>query len=201
MVDRAGRTGPPTLVLASASPQRAALLARLGLAPQIRPADIDETPQAGEDPTALVLRLACTKVRTVGRGTADEVVLAADTEVVLDATVLGKPRDDDDAVALLRRLRGTEHRVVTGLAALRGTTLVTDAVTTRVRFRALTDTEVAWYVATGEPRGRAGAYALQGAGAALVDHLDGSDTNVIGLPLAATVQLLRRVGLDPLAGP
>lgn len=191
----------PHLVLASGSPRRADLLARLGLHPEIRPAAVDETPLAGEPPLALVVRLADAKALAVQRPVADEVVLAADTMVVLDDEALGKPRDDADAARMLRRLSGRTHEVLTALAVHRGPQHHRTTVTTRVRFRVLTDTEVAWYLATGEPRGKAGAYALQGAGAALVDHLDGSDTNVIGLPLAATVQLLRHAGLDVLAPP
>ena len=191
----------PRLVLASGSPRRADLLARLGLDPEIRPAAVDETPLAGEPPLALVIRLADAKARAVQDPTADEVVLAADTMVVLDGEALGKPRDDAEAAGMLRRLSGRTHEVLTALAVIRGERRHATTVTTGVRFRALTDTEVAWYLATGEPRDKAGAYALQGAGAALVDHLDGSDTNVIGLPLAATVQLLRRAGLEVLAPP
>jgi septum formation protein len=118
--------------------------------------------------------------------------------VVLDGTVLGKPADRDDAAAMLRRLAGRPHEVVTGLAVRRGDTARLASVTTRVLVRELTDTEIAWYVATGEPEGKAGAYALQGAGAALITAIRGSDTNVIGLPLAETVALLRQVGLDVL---
>lgn len=191
----------PHLVLASGSPRRADLLARLGLHPEIRPAAVDETPLTGEPPLELVVRLADAKALAVQRPVADEVVLAADTMVVLDDEALGKPRDDADAARMLRRLSGRTHEVLTALAVHRGPQQHRTTVTTRVRFRVLTHTEVAWYLATGEPRGKAGAYALQGAGAALVDHLDGSDTNVIGLPLAATVQLLRHAGLDVLAPP
>jgi septum formation protein len=195
---------PPSLrlVLASASPRRRELLARLGLDPLIRPADIDETPRPGEDPHDLVVRLASAKAATsLARGDAEDgtdVVLAADTEVVLDGQVLGKPRDRDDAARILRRLAGRTHEVVTGVAVRRGGTARATRVTTEVRFRSLSDPEIAWYVATGEPDGKAGAYGLQGAGAALVERIDGSDTNVIGLPLAETITLLRQVGMDPL---
>jgi septum formation protein len=193
-------TSPPRrLVLASASPRRRELLARLGLDPVIRPADIDETPSPGEDPHDLVVRLAAAKAATsLARGDAQDLVLAADTEVVLDGQVLGKPRDRDDAARMLRRLAGRSHEVVTGVAVRRCGTARTTRVTTEVRFRPLCDAEIAWYVATGEPEDKAGAYALQGAGAALVERIDGSDTNVIGLPLAETVTLLRQVGMDPL---
>jgi septum formation protein len=188
------------LVLASASPRRRELLGRLGLDPLIRPADIDETPRPGEDPHDLVVRLASAKAATsLARGDAEDVVLAADTEVVLDGQVLGKPRDRDEAARMLRRLAGRSHEVVTGVAVRRGGTARATRVTTEVRFRPVSDAEIAWYVATGEPDGKAGAYGLQGAGAALVERIHGSDTNVIGLPLAETITLLRQVGMDPLA--
>jgi septum formation protein len=199
-------SAPPRLVLASASPRRSALLARLGVTPAVHPADVDETVRPGEAPDELVVRLARAKATTVARAVtdggapvADVVVLAADTEVVLDGQVLGKPEDRSDAGAMLRRLAGRSHQVTTGLAVVRGDAVEVDRVTTVVRFRPLTDAEVAWYLATGEPDGKAGGYALQGAGAALVERVEGSDTNVIGLPLAETVALLRRVGLDLLA--
>lgn len=186
------------LVLASASPRRAALLARLGLAPQIRPAEVDETPHAGERPEPMVQRLAAAKVRAASRDDDREVVLAADTTVALDGAALGKPGDDREATAMLRRLSGRTHTVCTAVAVRRRDTEVAALAATEVTFRTLTDDEIAWYVATGEPRDKAGAYALQGAGAALVADLSGADTTVIGLPLATTVQLLRQVDVDVL---
>lgn len=189
------------LVLASASPRRAELLARLALVPEIRPTDIDETPRVGESPESLVVRLAATKARVASRGDDAEVVLAADTTVALDGVALGKPRDDADAAAMLRRLSGRTHVVHTAVAVRRGDTEVAALATTEVTFRALSDTEVAWYVATGEPRDKAGAYALQGAGAVLVATITGADTTVIGLPLTTTVELLRRVGAEVLPAP
>jgi septum formation protein len=190
------------LVLASASPRRAELLARLGLDPTIRPAHVDESPHPDERPADLVVRLAATKAAAVvDPHRDDEVVLAADTEVVVDDRVLGKPRDRDDAAAMLRSLSGRTHEVVTGLAVQRGASARLTQVTTRVTFRALTATEIDWYLATGEPSDKAGGYALQGAGAVLVERIEGSDTNVIGLPLAETVALLREAGLDPLEPP
>jgi septum formation protein len=193
-------TTPVRLVLASASPRRAELLARLGVQPEIRPSAVDETPRAGESPSDLVARLAGAKAvagaRAVSGGGSDEVVLAADTVVVCDGTTLGKPADRDEARAMLTSLSGRTHEVTTGVAVLRGAISAATRVTTRVTFRTLTDDEVAWYLATGEPDDKAGAYGLQGAGAALVARVDGSDTNVIGLPLTETVDLLRDVGVD-----
>jgi septum formation protein len=191
----------PRLVLASSSPRRAQLLGRLGLTPEIRPAHLDETPLTDETPAALVVRLATAKAAAAAvaeAAAADEVVLAADTEVVLDGRTLGKPADRREAAAMLTALSGRSHAVMTGIAVQRGEHRVHDVVSTTVAFRRLTDAEIAWYLDTGEPEGKAGAYALQGAGAVLVERVNGSDTNVIGLPLAETVALLRQVGLDPL---
>lgn len=180
---------------------------------------MDETPRPDEAAAELVVRLAGAKAAAsaaVAAGAArdgmgpgevgdapgsDEVVLAADTVVTLDGVVLGKPRDRDDAATTLRRLAGRTHEVVTGVAAVRGPVSAVIRVTTAVTFRDLTDAEVAWYLATGEPDDKAGAYGLQGAGAVLVRRVEGSDTNVIGLPLAETVDLLRDVGFDPLETP
>ncbi|MFO7777701.1 MAG: Maf family protein [Nitriliruptoraceae bacterium] len=188
----------PILVLASGSPRRAALLARLGLRPQIRPPDIDERPLDGEHPSAVVARLAASKARAVHRAGAGEVVLAADTVVVLDGQLLGKPVDDGAATGMLQRLSGRTHEVLTAVAVHTDAACHRATETTRVRFRRLTAEEVHWYLDTGEPRDKAGAYGLQGAGAALVEGVDGSDTNVIGLPLSTTVGLLRAAGLDVL---
>lgn len=202
--DRPGPGAPPLLVLASSSPRRRELLARLGLHPQLRPTDVDETPRPQEPPAALAQRLARAKaVAAQHAGDRDptgacEIVLAADTVVVLDDHALGKPADTGAATAMLTALAGRTHHVLTAVAVHRGRDHHLAVARTAVTFRALTAAEIAWYVATGEPHDKAGGYGLQGAGAALVAHLDGSDTNVIGLPLATTVALLRRVGLDPL---
>lgn len=199
----------PHLVLASGSPRRAELLGRLGLRPEIRPMDVDETPRRDEDPARLVTRLAAAKATAAARatgagaeggvaGTGDEVIVAADTVVVLDHVALGKPTDRADAARMLRALSGRTHQVTTGVCVLRGPVSAVTRVTTQVTFRDLSDDEVAWYLATGEPDDKAGGYGLQGAGAVLVSQVAGSDTNVIGLPLAETVGLLRDVGVDPL---
>lgn len=210
MSDEPGPAGATSsrLVLASGSPRRAELLARLGVAPIVRPTEVDETPRAGESAAALVSRLAAAKARAGARTGAradaeaapsshsSEVVLAADTVVVLDGRILGKPRDADEAAVMLRALSGRTHQVVTGVAVVAGPVSAATRVTTDVSFRSLSDAEVAWYLATGEPDDKAGGYGLQGAGAVLVERVDGSDTNVIGLPLAETVALLREVGVD-----
>lgn len=191
------QAGATRLVLASSSPRRAELLARIGVFPTVRAVDIDESQRPGEDPGDLVLRLASEKATaSAGLGTGDEVVLAADTIVVLDGRVMTKPATRADALRMLSALSGRTHEVMTGVAVRRAAALHALRVTTRVSFRTLGEDEIAWYVATGEPDGKAGGYALQGAGGALVDHIEGSDTNVIGLPLAATVSLLREAGLE-----
>lgn len=186
------------LVLASGSPRRQQLLDRLGLRFAVRPVDIDESPQPEETARGYVMRLATAKARAAAR--AGELVLGADTVVTLDGALLGKPQDDDDARRMLTLLAGREHEVMTGVAicdldrALR----LTICETTRVRFAALQSQEIDWYLASGEPRDKAGAYAIQGQGALFVEEIDGSYSNVVGLPLPATYRLLRRAGYDPL---
>jgi septum formation protein len=184
---------PPRLVLASQSPRRRELLGQLGLALEVRPAHADESVTPGEAPRDYVLRVARDKARAV----AGDVVLAADTAVVLGAEVLGKPADDADARRMLRALSGTTHEVLTAVVVRRtAIRLELDAVVaTKVRFAPLSAAEVDWYVATGEPLDKAGAYAIQGAGGAFVLGVEGSVSNVVGLPLAETAALLRRAGL------
>lgn len=187
-----------SLVLASASPRRAALLTSAGIPFIVRPADADETPLPGEDPASYVLRVARAKAATHPDPAA--VVLAADTTVALDGAILGKPADDREAAVLLRRLSGRPHFVHTAVVLRHPGGEECVVVTTAVRFRALTDDDVARYVATGEPRDKAGAYGIQGHGGALVDRVQGSYTNVVGLPLSETLTLLRRVGLGDTGG-
>lgn len=190
--------GGPRVVLASASPRRRDLLARLGIDPDIRPAHVDETPHPGEAPADLVQRLARAKAAAIDAPD-DALVVAADTEVVLDGQVLGKPADEAEAAAMLAALSGRSHDVLTGVAVRLGDRAASDIATTRVHMRGLDPAEINWYLRSGEPMGKAGAYAIQGAGAVLIDGIDGSDTNVIGLPLTLLVELARRVGADLLA--
>lgn len=178
------------LVLASASPRRRALLAGAGFEFEVRPADIDETPLAGESPAAYVRRLSVEKSAAVLRP--DELVIAADTTVELDGAILEKPVDDDDAARMLRLLSGRSHHAHTGVTVVGPDALETTVVSTVVTFVDLTDHMVRWYLATGEANDKAGAYGIQGAAAAFVERIDGSVTNVIGLPLAETVQMVRR---------
>lgn len=194
---------PPTprLVLASASPRRRELLGLLGLAPEVVPPEIDEAVRAGEAPEAYVERLAQEKAAQVARGLPGALVLAADTTVALGADVLGKPASEAEARHMLGRLSGTWHEVFTGVA-VDGPLRASLVVRTRVEFRPLSAGEIAWYVATGEPMDKAGAYAVQGRAGAFVARLEGSPTNVVGLPLAEAAALLARAGLRlPWSGP
>ncbi len=192
----------PRLVLASQSPRRRELLAQLGVALEVRPAHADEAVLPGEAPRDYVLRVARDKARAVP----GEVVLAADTAVVLRGEVLGKPADAAEARRMLASLSATRHEVLTAVCVRRnGAALGVEleaVVATAVRFRGLTPAEIDWYVGTGEPLDKAGAYALQGAGGVFVLAVEGSVSNVVGLPLAETAELLRRAGFplpwDPL---
>ncbi|MFN0061277.1 MAG: Maf family protein [Myxococcaceae bacterium] len=190
-------TGPsPRLVLASASPRRRELLAQLGLVFEVAPSDIDETPRTEEDASAYVTRLAEEKARLGLSKAGETIVLAADTTVCVQGALLGKPRDDADALRMLSRLSGTTHEVLTAVAVATPKQLRSKCVSTAVKFRALSDAEMRWYVRTGEPQGKAGAYAVQGIASAFVLALQGSYTNVVGLPLAETLELLADAGLS-----
>jgi septum formation protein len=179
------------LVLASASPRRRELLRRLQVAVEVRPAAVDETPRPGESAGELVVRLAEAKVRAVATD-ADAVVVGADTVVSLDGAVFGKPLDADDAARMLRALSGRTHEVVTGMAVWRGPArpLSVEVVTSRVTFVELSEADVVWYLATGEPFDKAGAYGHQGAAGRFVASIEGSQTSVTGLPLATLARLL-----------
>lgn len=182
------------LVLASASPRRRELLSQLGLTFTVSAADIDETPHPVEEAGAYVLRLAREKARAVAARHPGAWVLAADTTVALGPELLGKPRDAEEARAMLWRLSGRTHEVHTGVA-LAGRHEEALVVRTRVTFRTLSPGEVAWYAGSGEPLDKAGAYAVQGKGGFLVAAVEGSPTNVIGLPLGETLALLERAGV------
>lgn len=182
------------LVLASASPRRRALLEAAGVRFEVRPADVDETWTPGEPPVRYARRVATEKAAAVQAGT-DAAVLAADTVVALGGTVFGKPADAEEARRILGALSGREHRVHTAVALLSGGRVRARVVTTRVRFRELSRDDVEGYIATGEPFDKAGAYGIQGHGGALVDRVAGSYTNVIGLPLRETLELLTSAGV------
>jgi septum formation protein len=187
---------PPVLVLASGSPRRRQLLAALGLPFLVRPPETDESPGPQEIPESLVLRLALEKARHAARD--GEVALGADTIVAVDDQPLGKPADEAQARAMLARLSGRAHEVWTGVALVDrrgGRRESVRAVCTEVRFRPLTGEEIDRYVASGEPFDRAGAYAIQGGAAGFVQALDGSWSNVVGLPLEELAALLAEAGL------
>lgn len=181
------------ITLASASPRRRELLAAVDVAFEVCPANVDETRHPGESAVAYATRVATEKALAVPGRT----VLAADTVVVLDDDVVDKPLTPERATAALRRLSGREHRVVTAVVVRRDNTTHAISVVTRVCFRVLSDDEIARYVATGEPLDRAGGYAIQGGGGALVDWIDGSYSNVVGLPVRETLSLLASVGALP----
>ena len=189
-------TGPQRLVLASASPRRRDLLARAGLPPdEILPADIDETPQAGELPGPLAKRLARAKGEDLAPRGGDDWILSADTVVGLGRRVLGKPESADDARRFLGKLSGRRHRVYGGVCVIPPSgDPVTRLVTTTVTFKRLERAEIDMYVDSGEWRGKAGAYAIQGLAGAFVRNLNGSYFNVVGLPLYETLSLLRGSG-------
>lgn len=181
------------LVLASQSPRRREMLAALGFTLEVRPADVDESVLPGEPARDYALRLAREKARAVGP--ADAPIVAADTAVVVDGEILGKPLDDDDARRMLRALSGRGHEVLSAVCVRNGDVELAEAVVSAVVLEPLTDTFIDWYVASGEPRDKAGAYAVQGIAGAVVRRVEGSVTNVIGLPLAETLALLARAGV------
>jgi septum formation protein len=182
------------LILASASPRRAELLASAGFQFTVDPADVDESERPGESPEAYVLRVARDKARTVAarrkvdRGMA---ILAADTTVVAGGELLAKPADDADAARMLRLLAGTVHDVFTGVVLLTDRQEAAEVVHTRVWMSQMTPADIQWYVDTGEARGKAGAYGIQGRAARFVERIEGSWSNVVGLPVAAVDRLLR----------
>ena len=191
---------PCPLVLASASPRRRMLLQEAGLSFELRPADLPEERQPGEKPEDFAVRMAAEKARAGADGLGPgRFVLGADTIVVLDADVLGKPRDPEHAVALLTRLVGRSHEVITGVAVVDTSTerLRAIRVSSQVEMRAATGQEIRSYIATGESLDKAGAYALQGQGRRFVRAVLGSETNVIGLPVEETLELLRAAGWRP----
>ena len=202
-------------MLASGSPRRRELLARLGVRFTVRIPDVDETPEPGEDPIAYVERLARRKAAAAAvdrHGSIDrahldgevpdgvgEIVLAADTTVVLGGSILGKPTDAADASVMLRALSGRTHEVHTGVAVVGPAGSASSVTTTLVTFRDLTVEEIADYVATGDPLDKAGAYGIQGEAGRFVASVDGSLSNVVGLPMAQTAALLADAGLATVA--
>lgn len=179
------------LILASSSPRRQELLTQIGVPFSVQVPAIDETPLAGEAPPAYVQRMAEEKARAVlAQQTDDVCVLAADTSVIVDGLILGKPADAADAKAMLLRLSGREHQVLSAIAVADQSRLNSQVVSCKVAFRTLTDAEIDAYWLTGEPRDKAGSYAIQGLGAVFVQAIHGSYSAVVGLPLAETAALL-----------
>ena len=189
----------PRLILASSSPRRRELLSRIGIPFEIRVPDIDETPRPGEVPVGYVERLAREKADEAQHRAldADEVIVAADTTVDIDGEIVGKPADADEATAMLARLSGRSHQVHTGVAVARRDRLVSSVTTSTVHFHALPAPTIAAYVATGEAYDKAGGYSLSSRHPAFVTRVEGSASNVIGLPMAQTEALLTLVGFEP----
>jgi len=187
-----------SIVLASASERRSRLLAQIGVRHEVVPADLDELPTPGESPASYVQRLARDKAQAGFRALgarARRPVLGADTTVVLDGRIYGKPADEEDCVAMLMALSGRCHEVLSAIALFDGVTLREELNASRVSFRSLEATECRRYWASGEPAGKAGAYAIQGLGAVFVTRLEGSFSGVMGLPLFETAALLDALGV------
>ena len=179
------------IILASRSPRRAELLTAAGIAFDVLAADVDETPLPGESPMAYVERLAIAKAQAVLAMHPDARVLGADTTVTIDGDILAKPADDRDAARMLRQLSGRVHEVHTGVALAARDAVRSAVDTTRVWFDFMTDEDISWYVATGEPVDRAGAYAIQGFASRFIPRIEGSYSNVVGLPVALVSSILK----------
>ena len=185
------------IILASGSPRRKELLARAGYEFSIVVSDADESVPAGLDPEQVARHLARAKASAVAAITdAGHTVIGADTIVVLDGRIFGKPESDEDAFQMLSELSGRAHEVITGVCIVDGSFVDTFSETTEVVFRSLSDDEIRDYIATGEPADKAGAYGIQGLGGRLVDHIEGDYDNVVGLPVVALVEHLRTRGSD-----
>ncbi len=185
----------PRLVLASASPRRARILRDLGVSFRVEVSHEDESLRPGEDGTAAVERLARAKALAVARGETLP-VLAADTEVLCDGHILGKPADERDALAMLRRLAGRAHEVVTGVCVVDRGVARSGVERSVVRFAPMSEGELAWYAATGEPLDKAGGYHVDGKGALFIETVEGSPSNVAGLPVRLLLRLVREAGLE-----
>jgi len=191
------KNAPPPLILASNSPRRSALLRQIGAQFSVASADVDESIMPGEPAEEYVVRVARDKVRVAVQRISAGIVIAADTIVVLDNEIMGKPADAQDAKKVLMKLSGRMHRVITGVAVaetVTGRELVKTALT-KVWFRELSASDIASYVASGEPLDKAGAYGIQEKGALLVDKIEGCYNNVVGLPLALLGEMLREFGI------
>jgi septum formation protein len=192
------------LILASASPRRQELLRNAGIPFEVQPADIDETPRSGESPRDCAERLALEKALAIFQKRPEGFVLGADTIVVVDAAILGKPRDADHAARMLRLLSGRTHAVITGVCVVRpvaggqwsvASNVNTASETTLVTFCELSDNEIREYIASGEPMDKAGAYAIQGIASRWIPRIEGDYSNVVGLPVALVYRMLKSHGL------
>ena len=197
---------PVKLILASGSPRRKELLEQIGVLFQVHSADIDESVLPGESPQSYVARLSEEKALAVLQHYPDKVVLAADTSVVVEDQILGKPADTQDAIDTLKMLAGQNHQVLTGVSLVSNAgselgqqKLETIVTTTQVYFLPLSEQDIQGYVATGEPMDKAGSYGIQGKAAIFVDRIEGSYSNVVGLPLAQTGMLLKQFGIAVLS--
>jgi septum formation protein len=190
-----------TLVLASASPRRQELLRNTGIAFTVQPADIDESPRDGELPVEAAQRLAREKALTVSRSHPQDCVLGADTIVVVDENILGKPRDAADAARMLHLLSGHTHDVITGVCLIgpvgelrtENRELITASEITRVTMCEISDKDISEYIATGEPMDKAGAYAIQGTASRWIPRIEGDYSNVVGLPIALVYRMLQEL--------
>lgn len=200
MTDKLTSIDRSRLVLASASPRRAELLAAAGFRPRVLPAHIDESLRPGEAPAEYVQRLSREKALAVSdRVTLDDLVLGADTVVLIGSEIAGKPVDEADATRMLRALSDRWHEVLTGVTCLLRGQSRSEVVVTRVRFAALGNEEIDWYVASGEPFDKAGAYAIQGLASLFIEEIQGSYSNVVGLPVQAVYRLATELGSDVLS--
>lgn len=190
----------PLICLGSASPRRRELLNQIGVTHTVRSADIDETPRPHEAPEVYVLRMALEKARAVLSHDPSLPVLGADTAVVADGLILGKPRDEADGLAMLRQLGGRSHQVLTAVALVEPGREMTRLSVSHVAFRTMSAAEMVAYWRTGEPADKAGGYGIQGYAAAFIEHLEGSFSGVMGLPLFETAALLREFGMDVCSG-
>jgi septum formation protein len=184
-------TLPSPIVLASASPRRAELLRAAGFSFDVLPAHVDERVHDAELPAAYVRRVAIDKARAIYQRRPGHIVLAADTTVVVDRHILAKPEDDGDARRMLRLLSGRSHDVLTGVAVASHIGIDAAVATTTVQFAPLSDEEIAWYISTGEPADKAGAYGIQGLASRFVTRIEGSYSNVVGLPVALVYEMLK----------
>jgi septum formation protein len=184
------------LILASGSPRRKELLSQVGIAYMVDPSSFEEETPKHKDPEKYVQAQALGKACDIAVKYHDQWVLGADTVVAFDGKILGKPKSEEDAFTMLKQLSGHKHSVFTGIALVNGNQKIIRVVETKVWFRKISDREIQRYIATGEPMDKAGAYGIQGKAAGFVDKINGSYTNVVGLPLAQVYKMLKKAKVD-----